>query len=74
VPLVLAELLLGMYGLLLIALAHFFADGNRAEQTMLITMGIVIVAIAVLLVGLTNLLIRYIAKPCERTATAILPS
>jgi hypothetical protein len=72
VPLVLAELLVAVYGLLMVGLAHFAYD--RKEGGTLITTGIASLAIAMLLVGLTNALIRFIAKPCDRPTTAILPS
>jgi len=72
VPLLLAEALLGVAGLFLVAFAHFADDDNRG--TRLMTTGIVCVAATALLLGLTAALIRYISKPCPRSNTAILPS
>ena len=71
VPLVLAELLLGVYGLILVSFAHL---AERDKGTRLMTIGIACVAAAALLLGLTAALIRYISKPCPRSNTAILPS
>jgi hypothetical protein len=72
VPLVLAELLVAVYGILMVGLAHFAYDSN--EGGTLLTIGIASLAIATLLVGLTNALIRYLSKPCDRPPNAILPT
>ena len=66
-PLFVAELLFGLYGLLTVAAGALLAAPHR------LTRGIVIVLVATVLLGLTKALIRYIATPCD-PPTAILPS
>jgi hypothetical protein len=77
-PLLLAELLLGLCGLLLIAVNSYALliarNGYSSRAPLRVTVGIVVVAVAALLVGLTAALIRYISKPCDRPTTAILPT
>jgi hypothetical protein len=66
-PLMPAELFLGIYGLVIVAIAAIQRDTHRA------TTGIATVMVAALLVGLTNLLVRYISTPCD-PPTATPPS
>ena len=67
-PLMPAELGLAVNGLLIIVVGSVRGDGQR------LTIGIAMVAIALVLVGMTNLLLRYISKPCDRLTNAVLPS